>query len=88
MTAVFFECEDSSGNDKVSSNTCIDESDKIFEMVQAMSKEHKEIFETSDQRIHKVQKYQAKGYNNRNAVGTNFEIGIKVLKLDSHQLGH
>ena len=83
----FVESEDSSGNEKLSSNTCIYESDKIFEIVQAMSKECKEIFQTADQRICKAQKHQAKGYNNRHAVGTKFEIGMKVLKLDCHQLG-
>ena len=83
----FVESEDSSGNEKLSSNTCIDESDKIFEMVQVMSKEHKEIFQTADQRICKAQKHQAKGYNNRHAVGTKFETGMKELKLDCCQAG-
>ena len=65
----------------------IDESDKIFDIVQALSQEHKEIFQCADHRIHKAQKHQAKGYNNRNSIGTKFEVGMKVLKLDCHSQG-
>ena len=41
-------------------------------MVETIEKEQKEIFASAGTRIIKAQKQQAKGYNRRNGIGTNF----------------
>ena len=54
------ESEKSNGTEQLSEDTCTDKSDKIFDIVQAMSKEQKEIFQAAEQRILKAQNIRQK----------------------------
>ena len=61
----------------------MNEVDEVFQMVERIEKEQKDIFATVGKRIIKAQKHQAKGYNRRHGVGTSFEVSMKVLKKNS-----
>ena len=61
----------------------MNEVDEVFQMVERIEKEQKDIFATAGKRIIKAQKQQAKGYNRRHGVGTSFEVSVKVLKKNS-----
>ena len=61
----------------------MNEFDEVFQMVERIEKEQKEIFATAGKQIIKAQKHQAKGYNRRHGIDTSFEVSMKVLKKNS-----
>ena len=64
-------------NDKVMTENDCNVINNVFKMVEETEKHKKEI--------QKAQKHQAKGYNNRHASGSTFEVGMKVLRKNSRQ---
>ena len=50
----------------------MNEVDEVFQLVERIEKEWKDIFATAGKRIIKAQKHQAKGYSRRHGVGTSF----------------
>ena len=65
------------------SDSCENDVRDMFNIVQEIQKQKKEIFSSASTRIKKAQKHQAKGYDNRHASGTTFEVGMKVLCKNS-----
>ena len=54
--------------------------DGLMSTIQNLENQHKQIFDKAHKSIKKAQIHQVKGYNNRQAKGAPFEIGMHVLK--------
>ena len=64
----------------VNSSAGIFTTDDIISVVESLEEQRHAIFDKAKTNIKKPQQHQAKGYNNRQAQGTPFAIGEKVLK--------
>ena len=60
----------------------------LLSKIQFMEDQRKGIFDKASESIKKVQKHQAKGYNNRQNKGKPFEIGDKCLKHNLKDQSH
>lgn len=61
---------------------CSATTDLLLSKIQYLEDQHKCIFDQVSKSIQKVQKHQAKGYNNRQTKGKPFEIRDKCLKCN------
>ena len=66
-------------------NTCGNDVNKVFNMVEEIHKQRQKIFSCASTRIKKAQRHQAKAYDNRHASGTTFEVSMKVLHKNSRE---
>ena len=61
-------------------DSCDNDVNGVFNIFEEIQKQREEIFSCASTRIKKAQKHQAKGYDNRHASGTTFEVSMKVLQ--------
>ena len=72
--------ENDSDGDMVNGSASIVSTDDIISVVESLEEQRHAIFDNAKINIKKAQQHQAKGYNNRQAQGTPFAVGKKVLK--------